>query len=532
MHGTDDEIIKKNVICIYLRISIEDSDMSNSISKTESESITTQRALLYDYIENQKEFDNYKIIEKCDDGFSGTHFDNRPQFTEMIELAKKGKINCIIVKDFSRFGRDYVELGNYLEQLFPFMGVRFISVNDNYDSAKLADGTTGGLDVAFKNLIYDYYSREISKKQKIAWKRMAEQGQYCSNCALYGYQKSKENKHKLVIEPEEAAVVHEIFDMKISGMGTTMIAKTLNDREVLCPSELYHSRGITRKWKNKDRKCYWTSSVIETIIRDEKYTGTMVQLKTKVNAIRGKQIKRPKEEWIRVENTHEPIITYQQYIKAVSSLKQQRVKESKKMKNIYYCGCCGRALFNVHCGTIYCKQQSFKTNSVCNGIKINKHDADMAVLMAIKKEAEIFLDCNKLSKQVIKRNSTLSTSDRIIAMVKSIETAQKSWIALYDKYADGELERETFLNEKKQYDADMERMEKELATLKQQQEDEIVTHEDSKKKTEQAMIFLENEELTEDMKEKLIEKVFVYPDNRIEIVWKFKEHSISAIAVK
>ena len=294
---------KEYVICLYIRLSIEDDDVSGNPFKKESGSITTQRALLYDYIKNRKEFDGCKVIEKCDDGFSGTHFDNRPQFTEMIELAKKGKINCIIVKDFSRFGRDYVELGNYLEQLFPFMGVRFISVNDNYDSAELADGTTGGLDVAFKNLIYDYYSREMSRKQRIAWQRMAEQGQYNSNCALYGYRKSEEDKHKLVIEPEEAAVVKEIFDMKIAGTGTTLIAKALNDRGIPCPSELYRSRGDTRQWKNRGKPCYWTASKIEAIIRDEKYTGTMVQLKTRLDSVGGKQVSRPKEEWVRVENT-------------------------------------------------------------------------------------------------------------------------------------------------------------------------------------------------------------------------------------
>ncbi len=109
---------------------------------TEGGSITTQRELLHDYIKNQKEFNGYKVIEKCDDGFSGTHFENKPQFMKMIELAKKGKIDCIIVKDFLRFGRDYVELGNYLEQLFPFIGMWFISVNDNYDSAELVEVTT------------------------------------------------------------------------------------------------------------------------------------------------------------------------------------------------------------------------------------------------------------------------------------------------------------------------------------------------------------------------------------------------------
>ena len=162
--------LKEYVVCLYIRLSMEDDDVSGSSFKTESGSITTQRALLYEYIKSRKEFEGCRVIEKCDDGFSGTHFDNRPQFTEMMELAKKGEIDCIIVKDFSRFGRDYVELGNYLEQLFPFMGIRFISVNDNYDSAELADGATGGLDVAFKNLIYDYYSREMSKKQRIAWR--------------------------------------------------------------------------------------------------------------------------------------------------------------------------------------------------------------------------------------------------------------------------------------------------------------------------------------------------------------------------
>lgn len=167
----------------------------------------------------------------------------------------------------------------------------------------------------------------------------------------------------------------------------------------------------------------------------------MVQLRTKLDAVREKQVKRPKEEWVRVENTHEPIIAYPQYIKVVSSLKQQKVAESK---NIYYFGCCGRALFNAHYGTVFCKQRSFKTDSDCRDIEINKHDADMAVLAAVKREAERFHDSDKLSRQVVKRNSSLSVSDRISATIRSIEVAQKSWIALYDKYANGKLEREFF----------------------------------------------------------------------------------------
>lgn len=263
---------------------------------------------------------------------------------------------------------------------------------------------------------------------------------------------------------------------------------------------------------------------MESIIRDEKYTGTMVLLKTKLESVGGKQISRPKEEWVRVEHTHEAIVSYSQYIKAVSSLKQQKAAESGKRKNIYYCGCCGRAMYNAHYGTMFCRQRSFKTDSKCKDVAIRKHEADMTVLAAVRKEAQLFLDRDKLSKQVIKRNVPLSVSEKINTVIKSIETAQKGWIALYDKYADGKLEREFFINEKKQYDADMERMEGELAALRQAQEEEEAAQEGSERKACQAMAFLEDDELTEDMKEKLIEKVVIYPNERMEIVWKFEEH--------
>ena len=247
------------------------------------------------------------------------------------------------------------------------------------------------------------------------------------------YRKSEADKHRLVIEPEEAAVVREIFAMKNAGIGTTMIAKTLNDRGIPSPSELYRSRGSARQWKNKDRKSYWTACKVEDIIRDEKYTGTMVQLKTKLDSVGGKQVKRPQEEWVRVEDTHEAIIDYPQYIRAVSSLKQQKAKEGKRQKNIYYCGCCGRALHNAHYGTVFCRQRLYKTDSDCKDIEIYKHDADMAVLAAVKKEAELYLDRDKLSRQAVKRNASLSVSDRINAIVKSMEAAQKGWFALYHK---------------------------------------------------------------------------------------------------
>ena len=177
LHGVDTE--RNNyVICMYIRLSSEDDDIRYNDMKDESNSITAQRRMLYDYINSKVEFKDCTILERCDDGFSGTHFDNRPQFVDMIEMAKRGEIDCIIVKAFSRFGRDYIELGDYMEQLFPILGIRFISVNDCYDSDMLEDGEIGGLDISFKNLIYDYYARETSKKEKLAWKKSAERGDY------------------------------------------------------------------------------------------------------------------------------------------------------------------------------------------------------------------------------------------------------------------------------------------------------------------------------------------------------------------
>lgn len=170
--------MRQKTLALYIRLSKEDDDVGISFEKEESNSITNQRMLLYDYLKSHTEFQDYRIIEKCDDGYSGKRFD-RPQFTELMDMVRKGEVDCIIVKDLSRFGRDYIEIGDYLEQLFPFLGIRFIAVNDKYDSQ---DGgkQTAGLEVAFKNFIYDFYSRDTSKKIRNVRNKMAKAGQFAS----------------------------------------------------------------------------------------------------------------------------------------------------------------------------------------------------------------------------------------------------------------------------------------------------------------------------------------------------------------
>jgi DNA invertase Pin-like site-specific DNA recombinase len=217
--------VSKWFIGKYIRLSQEDRDLMKKESKTESESISHQKALIQSYIDADKELQDAEQSEFFDDGYSGTNFD-RPSFERLMERIKKGEINCVIVKDFSRFGRNYIELGDYLERIFPFLGVRFISINDHYDSRDYK-GTTGGLDVVMKNIVYDYYSKDLSVKVKTAKYQKMKQGQYLGGHVPYGLMKDPQDKHKLIIDEEAAAVVREIFDMAIAGMRLIDMARTL-----------------------------------------------------------------------------------------------------------------------------------------------------------------------------------------------------------------------------------------------------------------------------------------------------------------
>ena len=222
--------MKVDVVAKYIRLSDEDVDTGRSV-KQESNSVVSQRRLLDGFIEGDAGLRRCRVLEFCDDGFSGTDF-RRPGFEGMMEAAKRGEIGCVIVKDFSRLGRDYIEVGSYLEQIFPLMEVRCISVNDHYDSEGVL-GTAGGLNVAFKNLINMLYSRDLSKKIRSAQMARARKGEYLGGFARYGYEKSPEDKHRLVVDSEAAEVVRKIFTMAAEGVTVSGIARYLNDNGVL-----------------------------------------------------------------------------------------------------------------------------------------------------------------------------------------------------------------------------------------------------------------------------------------------------------
>jgi len=510
------------VTALYIRLSEEDRDLSSRPDKAESNSITNQRSLLWEYIRSHEEFSGCTVIEKCDDGYSGVKFDNRPAFTELMELAKAGKINCIMVKDFSRFGRDYVELGDYLEQYFPFLSIRFISVNDGYDS-KNFEGTTGGLDVAFKNMIYDFYSREFSKKQKIAWRRMTEKGEYNAVRVLYGYQKAADNIRQIVISEEAGSVVREIFGMAASGMSPIRIARLLNEKGIPSPSETQHMQGCPREWAGYGTKCFWTDDRIRRMIKDERYTGTMVSLKTTSYAVRGKRVKTPPSEWVRVENTHEPLVSYELYLKANSVIRQLRFRQSgKKERNIYHCGYCGRKMQDTGRGIIRCGQRYLIKECSCREASIKRGEADRAVMDALKQQIQLFVKESELSQNARSRTVPYSVDEEIISLTKTIVALKKTWMPLYEQYRDGQLSREDFLTRKREYDAEVAKLEQRLDELQGSINEQDERSRQKRKHASQLMCFAEQMELTEEIKEKLIDKVKVYSNNRIEIYWKFE----------
>lgn len=285
-------------IAIYMRLSQSDGDL-----EAESNSIANQRQLLHSYV--TKHFENYNLLEFQDDGYTGANF-CRPGVTELLDKVRNGQIDCIVVKDLSRFSRDYIELGSYLEQIFPFAGVRFIAMNDGYDSEHYK-GAVAGLDISFKNLMNDLYCKDISMKVKSALKIKKEKGIYANGSCPFGYRKDPEDRHKLLIDEKEAAIVRRIFQMALGGVSSYKIAKQFNAEGVKTPIEYKMERGIASRIP-QGGQFEWNGSTIYQLLKNATYVGDMVYDKYETPEVSGKARLRPRNEWKVFKNHHEAII--------------------------------------------------------------------------------------------------------------------------------------------------------------------------------------------------------------------------------
>lgn len=501
-------------ICAYMRLSDEDRDIFGR--KVESGSITSQRRLIMEYINRQPEFKGCNVIERCDDGLSGRFFDTRPQFTEMIEMTKKGKINCIIVKDCSRFGRDYVELGDYLEQLFPFLGVRFIAINDHYDSKTCE----GGLDIAFKNLVYDIYSRDLSKKVKESRRQQALQGKYNAGQTLYGYRKMKKDKHKLELDPEAAPVVREIFDMRLAGMGPTEIARNLNDRCIKCASVYKHEKGESTNHLGGFENMYWNANTVLQLLSNEVYTGAVVSLKTIVDKVTGKQIPKPKEEWVRVDDMHEAIVTKEEFRQVQEMIQPQKAPSAFKPCH-YRCGICGKGLRRRNGDDLYCGTGDVISRECeCKEVKAKESYLDDLVLRELKSKLKRVMDAEELK---LKRNSSKASAvDGLHSLESALESSKRAKQMLFEKLADRSIDRETFRAKKQEYDDEIAALEQKISDARMAEQLLQESTDESRSKVETAKSFLDLKDMTEDAWKTFVEEVIVYPGYRIEIHWSFE----------
>lgn len=421
-------------IGIYLRVSVEDE------KDNESDSITNQREYIYNYIKANK-FEYNEIFEYVDDGKSATNF-NRKGISSLLNDINKGKINCIIVKDLSRFGRNYIETTEYIENIFPLLNVRFISINDNYDSNN-KDDFNNYFNLNFKNIIYGYYSKDISKKVKTAGLNKAKIGKIPTSSAPYGYTISKEDKHKFEIDKNTYRIVQDIFNMACDGKNFIEIAKILNNKNVLTPLEYKMSIGKVNKLGKCKGKLFWKSTTVRNILKNEVYAGTRIYGKTEIKEIGTRNYKNiDRDNWIVFENHHQAIVSKEIFEQAQSIFKGDRGLRNYKeniFKGILKCGYCGYDLQKISNSDVKytCNTLRYTDEYGCKHFMIKESYIKELVLNKISKK----IDLDKYNKKVDKINSTHSINDEL----NQIKTLKKN---LYNSYLKEEISKEIYLQEK------------------------------------------------------------------------------------
>ena len=533
------------VIAKYIRLSQADQDVMKKENKTESESIAHQRDLIQRYINSHSDLKGCEVREFYDDGYSGTNF-KRPSFERLLEQIKKGEIGCVIVKDFSRFGRDYIELGDYLERIFPFLGVRFISVNDSYDSNDYK-GTTGGLDVVLKNIVYDFYSKDLSVKVTTAKRAKMKRGEYIGGHVPYGLAKDPADKHKLIIDPEAAAIVKEIFRYAISGMRLVDIARRLNEKGYETPARYFQRKNPDkRNFHNTSDKDCWNHNSVRRILKQEMYYGAVVGHKREGIGVGWKQsVGVPKEEQVIVEGMHQGIVTKDEFLKAQKIFRKQgktkRVVEKtyplwRKVK----CGTCGRAM-TMKSGVVrgvdyryfHCPHATVQVGEGgCTKECFREETLNAVVWDSVKGLLSAAGDAKKRNgkKQAAAERNNASTVKKLADLQKKKAKCEAERFTNMDQFMAGNLDKEVYQKRRSELTQEAERLDGMIADLEAKlQEMEIVRDDGTKALMETVERFSGATELDQKIVDALIEKVLVYDLEHVEIQWKFSDEVLKLL---
>ena len=520
---------------IYIRLSTEDK----------KDSIESQTYQVKSYVDSQPDLAIYKIY--TDNGETGTNFE-RSGFENMMIDVRSRKVDCVVVKDLSRFGRDYIETGIYLEKIFPFLGVRFISVNDRFDSFKCTSSEE--MMLAFKNLINDIYAKDISKKIITAIEIKQRNGDFIGDYAPYGYSKSPENKNKLIINPETAAVVRDIFNWKLEGMNYIDIARKLNASGIASSFTYMYQHKIVKHERYKN--ILWRDNTIKGILTNPNYIGHIVNGKQKRAYYKGERTptKMKPEDWIVVPNMHEPIIDKGVFDKVQAlceAIKLSRKAPAKAasdylFKGLIKCPFCGKNVVRYKgrdkFGVVYyyrCRIYNAMSENPCKRIGLREDVITNVVYKIIASQIKIAVDMEAVLEKVVKSakyhkskedfDNILSELRKKAARILNLKTT------LYERYLDKMLTENEYIHTKNKYEESLELIHEQIDDIAKQAttEQEVISPQN---KWVAAMCkFKKEKKLSKEMLQTLIERIDFDDDKNLSITWKHQDEYIAVVTL-
>ena len=518
---------------LYIRLSREDGD------KAESNSITSQREILKEYLKLHPDIELYDFY--VDDGWSGTTFD-RPDFKRMMEDIYSGQVNCVIVKDLSRFGRNYTDAGHYLDNVFVRYQIRFIALNNGVDTAtNNMNAATRCITVGVQNVINESLAATTSVNVRGTLNVNREQGKFIGSFATYGYMKDPADHHKLIIDPETAPVVQMIFREFIDGRSIIGIAKDLNEMGIPNPTRYKQLKGFNyRHPAGQKLDGMWPDSSVRRILRNEMYIGNMVQGKTTTISYKISKCRSiPQNDWIVVADTHEAIIDRETFEKAQSLFNQfTRTAPQKRDKDLFSgflrCADChaamGKKVNNHSYGTyLYyrCSTARKMKKSACTNHTIRADKLETAVLTTIQTMVDAAITMDKLVKYINSSPMKKQESNHIKSAIATHEaelTKYKQMVLdLYPDWKNGLISKEEYLQLKEQLNEKVSGLEHSLTSLQKSQEEfthglpkdnDFLTH-----FTKYGTI----ETLTRPLLVELVDKIYIHEGGKITIKFKFED---------
>ncbi len=521
----------------YYRLSKEDTrkkQLNKKDSASESDSIANQRKLIEEYV---KKHPQIKLVaEAVDDGYTGTNY-NRPGFRAVLGLIDDKKVNCVIVKDLSRLGREYIETGKYLEMIFPSMGVRFIAINDDVDSnhSKASDDIL----IPVKNIMNESYCRDQSKKIRRQFKIQRAEGEFLGNFASYGYLKSPEDKHKLIIDEIASEIIRLIFTLKVDGYSQQAIADYLNQHGVLPPSDYKKSIGLKYKSGFKTSKtCKWTAVTVRNILTNKIYIGTLIQGKRGTPNYKIKKMRLRNEcDWSVIEDNHPAIIDPLTFL-AVQNLLKRDTRTSPTqstvlpLSGVLYCADCNRAMCRktVTRGNkkfYYYVCSTNKQGKGCTSHIFEQSKLEQTVLNAICSQVNSIIKMENVLKDIGQKelsNYKLKRIDLMIAQIhKDLDGYQEFRMRLYEVFSDNLMSKDEYNNMRTKYNS---LIAESTAALN----DLIATRDEITRKAEydnewmrEYSKFFGITKLTREVVFTLIDKIYVHDEKKITIEFNYRD---------